>query len=57
MIIKILDTIDTKIRGELGDSVHFLSATGCPAVLFLGRLDGLPLHVRTWAAKTKMPLG
>ena len=29
---------------ELGVSVHFLSATGCTAVLFLRRLDGLPMN-------------
>ena len=30
---------------EPGVSVHFLSATGCPAVLSLRRLNRLPLHV------------
>ena len=32
-------------QGKLGVSVHFLSAIGCPAVLFLGRLNRLSLHV------------
>ena len=36
--------------GELGVSVHFLSATGCPAVLFLCRLDGLPMNAGKRAA-------